>query len=222
MRGRRTQARCERTLATWLFATSASEGPKCQFKGSRACLRNRREMIRQWFKSEPNGAKTDPAWDRGPGRAYLSDCSEHVVYRVDLLAVTLTWGSALALPFFITLCWLASCYSTTPLWIPIVRIPVNLRCLFREPAGHPGTGWNAGVWKSLCRQEWIDGAPQSERWREHGPWYWRHCASGNWNRGFEARRFLLKPRMVPRAANPERNSRAVNILQNCSKLDTRS
>ena len=49
--------------------------------------------------------------------------------------LTLTWGSALACPFFVTLCWLASCYSTTSVWVRIIRISVNLRCVFREPDG---------------------------------------------------------------------------------------
>jgi len=177
-----------------LFATFASQDPRCQFKDGRSCLTDRREMIRRWFKFGPNGARMDPACDKGTGRARLRHCSEYMVHRVDLRTVNFGLGLGYGLLFFVTLYWLASCYSTTSVWVRIIRISVNLRCVFREPDGCRATGRSAGVWKSPCRRTGIDGALRSARWRERGIWYWRHCASGNWSRGFEARPLLLKRR----------------------------
>jgi len=58
--------------------------------------------------------------------------------------LTLTSGLGFGLPFSVTLCWLASCYSTTSLWVRIIRISVNLRCVHRGPVGCRATGRSAG------------------------------------------------------------------------------
>ena len=58
--------------------------------------------------------------------------------------LTLTPGLGFGLPFSVTLCWLASCYSTTSLWVRIIRISVNLRCVHRGPVGCRATGRSAG------------------------------------------------------------------------------
>ena len=59
--------------------------------------------------------------------------------------LTLTLGLGFGLPFFVTLCWLASCYSTTSLWVQIIRISVNLRCVNRGPGACHAMGRSAGV-----------------------------------------------------------------------------